>query len=314
MGKLLTNALQYRENALNYYAPFRAIRPLSLVHQRKTWVEPELNLLLNEAIEIEIGNNVFWFLLEYLTWDTAFFNIPTYKLVNILFDAEAAPYLAEAVKQLQSVLPPGAYVFTEIPSEDITMLNALTSAGWPLIETRLTYWRGDLASFNQPRYAVRKATENDIPNLKRVAKEMKNPYDRFHADTVLSEQLADAFLATYIEESIKGFADMVLVPDAADTPSDSFLTARYLKPYWPQGGMRISKMVLSAVSSTTNKGWYQKLISEMTYHLIEQGAEYIFMNTQSTNLAVCYTWEKLGYHLGGTSHILRMPITQPTTT
>ncbi|MCU0441508.1 MAG: hypothetical protein MUE96_03845 [Bacteroidia bacterium] len=312
MGQLLTDASQYRENVLNYYAPFRAIRPLPLADQRKIWVEPELNLLLNDAIEIEIGNNVFWLLLEHLTWDTAFFNMPTYKLVNILFDAESAPYLADAVKQLQSVLPIGAYVFTEIPSEDITVLNALTSAGWPLIETRLTYWRGDLASFNQPRYAVRRATVNDIPNLKRVAKEMKNPYDRFHADKVFSEQLADEFLATYIEESIKGFADVVLVPDAADTPSDSFLTARYLKPSWQHGGVPISKMVLSAVSATTNKGWYQKLISEMTYHLKDQGAEYIFMNTQSTNLAVCYTWEKLGYRLGGTSHILRMPITQIT--
>jgi dTDP-4-amino-4,6-dideoxy-D-galactose acyltransferase len=63
-------------------------------------------------------------------------------------------------------------------------------------------------------------------------------------------------------------------------------------------------MVLSAVSSTTNKGWYIKLISEMAYHLKSIGADYAVMHPASTNKAVIHTYEKLGCKLGKTSHIL----------
>ena len=143
----------------------------------------------------------------------------------------------------------------------------------------------------------------------RVAKEMKNEYDRFHADDVFSPKKADDFLATYIQQSLKGFADLVLTSNETGLPSDSFLTANYLKHEWEKTHVPVSKMVLSAVSSQTNKGWYKKLISEMTYHLIEQGAQYIFMNTQSTNRAVYHTWEQLGYKLGGVTHVFSKKIT-----
>lgn len=308
MGEQIANALQYRKQALQYYAPFRAIRPLALEKQFQVCVEPEINRLVNDCIEVAIENHSFLFLLEYLPWDTAFFKMPTYKLYSVLYTAASQYHLTEAIIEMATALPTNAYVFIEIPSEDTELIQALGGAGWPLIETRLTYWRGNLASFAEPRYSVRAATNNDIGNLKRVAREMQNPYDRFHADTIFDEKVADTFLATYIEESVNGFADIVLIPNETDTPADSFLTARYLKSQWQQLGIPISKMVLSAVSSSTNKGWYQKLITEMTYHLANEGAEYIFMNTQSTNLAVCHTWEKLGYRLGGTSHILRMPM------
>jgi dTDP-4-amino-4,6-dideoxy-D-galactose acyltransferase len=75
---------------------------------------------------------------------------------------------------------------------------------------------------------------------------------------------------------------------------------------WDKLDYKISKMVLSAVSSDTNKGWYIKLISEMTFILKEIGAKSVFMNTQATNIAVLVTWEKLGYRLGRTTHILTL--------
>jgi dTDP-4-amino-4,6-dideoxy-D-galactose acyltransferase len=138
----------------------------------------------------------------------------------------------------------------------------------------------------------------------RVAREMRNSFDRFHADPVFGQSKADEFLATYIEQSVKGFADIVLVPDEPGVPPDSFLTARYLKDEWEETGYRISKMVLSAVSSATNKGWYSKLIGAMTRHLQEEGAQYIHMNTQATNGAVIHTWESLGYRFGYATHVL----------
>jgi dTDP-4-amino-4,6-dideoxy-D-galactose acyltransferase len=133
---------------------------------------------------------------------------------------------------------------------------------------------------------------------------MVNPYDRFHADISFQKDDADRFLGVFAEESIKGFADYVMVPNEENVPSDSFLTAKYYKNWWKPIGIKVSKMVLSAVSSSTNKGWYVKLISEMAYHLKEQGADFALMHPASTNKAVIHSYEKLGCKLGKVSHIL----------
>ena len=98
---------------------------------------------------------------------------------------------------------------------------------------------------------------------------MRNKYDRFHAESKFNLIKSDEFLATYIEESIKGLADFVIVPNEKNVNPDAFLTANYLKKDWEIIGENISKMVLSAVSSETCKGWYIKLISESRDLIIE---------------------------------------------
>ena len=144
----------------------------------------------------------------------------------------------------------------------------------------------------------------DIDNLKKVAAKMRNIFDRFHSDLSFEETKADAYLSTYIENSINGFVDIVIVPNEIGLPSDSFITANIYSQVWGKIDYQISKMILSAISSETNKGWYIKLITEMTYRLKKAGAKSIFMNTQSTNIAVLVTWEKLGYKLVRATHIL----------
>lgn len=295
----------HRKDKLFFYSPFNFIREISPAVQQEAIILPELKKKLDQAVEINVNGSNHLFFVELLPWDTAYFNIPTYKLNHVLYSHDDVSVLTEATNRfLQTITAAGAYLFIEIPSEDIVLIQALGNAGFKLVETRLTYYRGSLQDFNEPRYPVRQATQDDSTNLMRVAREMRNDYDRFHADPVFSTEKADEFLATYIEQSLKGFADVVLTSNEDKLPSDCFLTARYFKNEWEKLGVPVSKMVLSAVSSSTNKGWYKKLITEMTYHLRDAGASYIFMNTQSTNRAVFYTWEQLGYRLGCTTHLL----------
>ena len=97
-----------------------------------------------------------------------------------------------------------------------------------------------------------------------------------------------------------------MIPNEEGVPSDSFLSANFFENQWETIGVKVSKMVLSAVSSSTNKGWYINLISEMSYLFKSKGITHAFMNTQSTNRQVFHTWEKLGYKLGSTTHILSL--------
>lgn len=194
----------------------------------------------------------------------------------------------------------------EIPVEDIELIQILNNSRFRTIETRLHFLHNNLDKYDYPRYNIRDVQIEDLPNLKNVAKFMRNSYDRFHSDWSFKNEQADEYLATYIENSILGFADFVITSNENNLPSDSFLTANALKDMWTILGYPISKMVLGAVSSRTNKGWLIKLISEMTYKLRDIGAKGIFMNSQATNIAVLISWEKLGYRIGRVTHLLTL--------
>lgn len=295
---------EHNKPLLRFYSPYnfdKNIDPKKLFEHLAEMLDKYIQ---NKDYEIiKVKEQEYIFIYKKLEWDTDYFKIPTYRLFNVLgMDNE---HLKEAVLIFsEKIIPPGSYCFIEIPSEDIELIQALGESRFKLIETRLTYYNNQLTKHVYERFPVKQAKKNNIPNLKNVASKMRNNYDRFHADKTFDVKQADLFLSTYIENSVLGYADYVLIPDDPDLPSDSFLTANYLTDEWKRLDCKVSKMVLSAVSSETNKGWYIKLISEMTYHLRDNiGSECVFLNTQSTNRAVFNTWEKLGFKLGCTSHV-----------
>lgn len=248
-------------------------------------------------------------LYKFLDWDSNYFGVKTISIQYILYAKKDSHFLSDALGAFLNEMKQqgNEYCFTEIPSEDIDILQSLGTAKFKLIETRMIYSL-DLNEHNYPRHEVRNAEKSDIENLKRVARQMRNPYDRFHADPIFSEQQADEFLATYIEESVKGLADIVIVPSGEGVKPDAFLTGKYLKEHWSHIGVNASKMILSAVSGDTCRGWYIKLISELAYHFKEQGADFTFLHPASTNRAVIFTYEKLGCRLGQTSHVFSISL------
>jgi dTDP-4-amino-4,6-dideoxy-D-galactose acyltransferase len=301
-----------RNPQLFFYSPVNFVRAIKPAVQLDMLVADLIDEQPYWAVALPAGNEEVRFYYNHLSWDTEYFGLTTYKLNLVLFPQEATlAELAQAAADFVDFLrAQGAeYVFAELPAEDTKVVQALGSAGLRLIETRLTYYRA-LADYEAPeRYPVRAATADDIVGLQEVARTMRNDFDRFHADPVFPTAQADQFLATYVAESVQGFADIVLVPAPDDgVAPGAFLTARYNQSQWPQLGVPVSKMVLSAVSGQERKGWYRKLISEMSLHLREQGAAYAYMNTQATNRAVFHTWESLGYKLGATTHVLAIAL------
>lgn len=306
---MILDLISARKDILFHYSPFsffpKSDKDKVFQHSIVNDIEKHLNDENVMDLKIDIKGYEHVFLVKFLKWDTDYFNKPTYKLLYILYDHKDYDILKQATSVFVEDFfkEKGKYCFSEIPSEDIFTIQALNESGFKLVENRLTYYL-NLKNYTHERYDVRSAVLEDIPNLKRVAREMRNVYDRFHAETIFDLSKADEFLATYIEESIKGFSDFTMVPSAVGVPSDAFLTANYLFNDWDAIGERVSKMVLSSVSSATCKGWYLKLISEMAYHLKSIGADYAFMHPATTNRAVIHTYEKLGCKYGKCVHIL----------
>jgi dTDP-4-amino-4,6-dideoxy-D-galactose acyltransferase len=254
---------------------------------------------------ISNDNIIFYYSLN--LWENDFFDINSINLLYIDYEEFDRIKISLAINHFIKFLKNSYINFQltfEIPSEDIHLIQLLNSFSFRLIETRLHFVNNNLEGFQQEDCLVRLASKDDIVNLKKIASKMRNEFDRFHADWSYSNDKADKYLEVYIENSINGFCDLVIVPNEDGVASDSFLTANVLKEYWQEINYPISKMILSAVSSETNKGWYFKLISEMTKLLIKHGAKSIFMNTQSTNIAVMVTWQKLGFKIGRSTHIL----------
>lgn len=244
-----------------------------------------------------------------LEWDSHYFACPAYRLEFTDWDTNCADPVAALAQTLTAFKTDLAaqgvryYLSAEIPSEDTVTLQALGMAGAKLVETRLTYFRDNLAQFVwSQRAPVRLATVADIPHLREVAKTARNSYDRYHADPFFPDAVADDYLATFIENSVQGFADIVLVPADDNGAAGAFFTANLLPPTAALPGVTLGRIVLVAVGQE-RRGWHLKLMAEMSYRLQGCGVQVAFMTTQSTNRAVIRNCEKLGYRYGRSTHV-----------
>lgn len=244
-----------------------------------------------------------------LAWDTDYFGIPTYR---VDFMASAA-LKNDAIEEFRLVLEelvttlrghhPRFYLFAELPSEATSALQAAGLSRWRLVETRITFFREAMHAYQYARrFPVRGATAEDIGSLTSTAMQSRNPFDRFHAEHFFPETLADRFLSTFIENSVNGFSNITLVPNIEDSPPDAFLTANFLDSGEFLPDLKIAKMILAAVDKS-RRGWFVKLISEMSYLFMEKGVDVSYMTTQTTNSAAIRTMEVLGYSLGRSTHI-----------
>ncbi|MCY4753428.1 GNAT family protein [Pelomonas aquatica] len=245
-----------------------------------------------------------------LAWDTDYFGVPMYRVdfFRSALEGEAAVLaFRDLLETLKSNVAQNAdkyYVFAEIPSDAIYPLQGACMAGWRLVESRLTYYHDRLQQFEYAqRFKVREATTDDVLNLRDVAAVSRNAFDRFHADFFFSPAAADAYLSTFVENSVKGFADVVLVPAVDDLHPNAFLTGNYVPELPELPGKKIARMILSAVGEK-RRGWYVKLIAELSHYFKAHGVDTCHMTTQSTNRAVIRTWEKLGYSFGRCAHVL----------
>ena len=255
-----------------------------------------------------------WILMERLPWDSEFFGRGMARLDAVVRPG-MRPDLREDVavrsKALEAALAQARsggidYVFSQVNCDDLSQVRTLSHAGFELIETRCHYHR-PLSGPPAERHATRPATADDVPSLARAAREMVNPYDRFHVDPAIPPHDADRMMERWVEASIaNGFADVTIVPDV-EAP-EAFCTAKLHREHWTQWGLRLAQPVLSAVSPR-HRGWYVRIISELDEYLREQGAEHSFLITQITNNAVIRCWEKLGYHFGKGEYVFRKVLT-----
>lgn len=302
--------LAKRAPELFFYSPYNFLREIPVQQQTELFGTGRFAQFLlgphEHIATFQAHNQQVQLLYTALPWDTKFFGVPTFKLHTSLFDP-AAPMIGrvDALQAWQRELSAvgNYYCFSEVPTEDTRLLQTLTASGWRLVETRLQFFHDQVAEFSGPRYRVRAAHLEEAETVGKIASTARNPYDRFHADTWFGDVRADAFLARYASAAVQGYCDTVLVPNEPGVAVDSFLAISDLTADSTRLGIGLSRVALTAVGPQ-NRGWHQRLVSETIHRARERGARYVLMTTQATNRAVFRTCEKLGFRLGGTTHIL----------
>jgi len=240
-----------------------------------------------------------------LQWDSEFFGIPTFRIEYASIPSESSERTItnsfDEFRESLSSINSEFYVFAEIPSEDTAVLVGMTGSRWRLVETRITCFHDDMENFNFSNgLPTRSAVKDDIPVLKSTSIEAVNPFDRFHADSFFSGKQADDFMAAFIENSVNGFADEVIVPATGN--ADAFVTGKYLHQL-ESIGVIAGKNVLTAVS-TNRKGWYSHLIEGLCNRFVENGVYTAIVTTQSTNRPVHRVLFNHGFRFGRVTHIV----------
>ena len=233
---------------------------------------------------------------ERLGWDSAFFGCGIYKVSQLSAEGFEKEWESEEV-----AFPEKRWnAFAEVPSEDTMAFIRLAKAGFALTETRLTYYH-ILKNLPEGGRKARLAAESDIPYLEKVASGAVNAFDKYHADPFFSSRETDRYLETYIGNCVKGFAEAVFVPDLAENPA-SFVALSRLKENRPGESRPFFRIPLTACLPA-NKGWHYDLCLQALGYSRGLGGACLVMTTQSTNRAVIHNCEKLGFKLGGTTHI-----------
>ena len=295
--------------------------PLSFLRERRPALADHVNNSLALGVEgggVHVaGAEARWYWQD-LGWDSAYFGVAMIRLEAASWDVgvrDRVGALARVATRLRTETSERHgryYMYAELPATDVVPVQALGLSGFRLVETRLTYFVPDASAISWPeRYPVRMADLGDAPHLRDVAACARNRFDRYHTDPFFGEEIADRYLARYAEESVKGLADFVLVPDPGDgSPPGGFFTATSSRPpECPFGekhacplDISVGRIPLVAVSAA-RPGWHLRLLAETTRKLAES-VEVAYMTTQAANGAVIRNCEKLGFRLGRITHIL----------
>jgi len=294
------------KNNWSVYSPFRFLNGNSDAVTQNEYFMSKLKQLSSKKeifiYKVEIENLKHYFIISPLSWDTGYFGFQNFRIEFIIYDHKSLSVLNSAVNQFYTYTCrfSKSYFFIDIPAEDYLLVQSLGNSPFKLIETRLNYILRNLALTDKNVYPVRRANEDDIAVLKNVAINSANPFDRVHADSSFSKEQSDAYIGTFIENAVKGFADVVLIPDLPETSPFAFLA--FNKPV-EVDKYKIAKLVLAASDKSVEKGWLYKLLVETIRILLNEGTTHLTTITQVSNLPAIKSWEKTGFDYGFCTHI-----------
>jgi ribosomal protein S18 acetylase RimI-like enzyme len=144
---------------------------------------------------------------EKLAWDSQFFGLSIARAIPARVDqAECDAMLAWCRDQRIECL------YFLCPIAETSTQRLLAEADFQLVDVRVTLTRPAEAGTGEVRGRTRAATVDDVLDLREIALRAHRDA-RFHADGRFDPARCDELYATWIEKSVHGYADRVIVAD-----------------------------------------------------------------------------------------------------
>lgn len=229
-------------------------------------------------------------LCEELPWDSKFFGISIARAIPAHLDAPACDATLEWCRS-HGV---DCLYFLATP-DDTTTIRLLDEGGFQLVGVRVTLARHAPAGSGDVRGNVRSAVEADIPVLRDIASSAHRD-TRFYADRRFDAARCDELYATWIENSVGGYADHVLVAERDNAPV-GYLTLHVAKPGpAPDAAGRPARIGLFAVHERyRNQGVGRDLLRTAAQVLAEGDVTETSVVTAGRNIGALSLYRSEGF-------------------
>lgn len=232
---------------------------------------------------------------QVLPWDSEFFGVTIARAVQPHADAADCDAMQRwCVERRIDCL------YFLCPVDDATTRRHLDAAGYRFVGSRVTLERSlesdlpmttlRLADARSGQAgAMRTATLEDIPQLRALAAAAHHD-TRFYVDGRFDPQRCNELYATWIEKSVHGYADLVIVADRDGAP------AGYVTAHLPASVDAPARIGLIAVAAEwRNQGVGRDLLRSVFQAVATRGATTMSVATAGTNAAALAAYTNEGF-------------------
>ena len=217
-----------------------------------------------------------------LEWDSAFFGMTIARVNPNRLDAQTVAEVMDWCRDKQV-----SCLYFLADSNHVETLRQAEKNGFYLTDIRVTYehsLRG-LENPHAPAPDIRMAVPEDLPAL-RAMTDSSYRDSRFYYDGHFSQESCDRLYEIWIEKSLSGYAQAVLVMGAPGQP-EGFVTCDTIMPEAK------GKIGLVGVSrSTRGRGVGQALVQESLHWFAAQRMKSVQVVTQGRNIPAQRLYQK----------------------
>jgi dTDP-4-amino-4,6-dideoxy-D-galactose acyltransferase len=223
---------------------------------------------------------------RFLAWDSEFFGL---RIARCERSPRDAGELARVVTWCREQSIECVYALT--PADDLAGVRVLEHGEFRLVDVRMTYEarieRDDASSMRFSRREIRVARESDVSALRAIASESHTD-SRFYADGRFDRARCAELYATWIEKSVRGWADVVLVAEHRAN------VAGYITCHARDSG-RGEIGLVGVASPAQGQGLGRALVESALRWFAEHGVERASVVTQARNVAAQRLYQSSGF-------------------
>ena len=228
-------------------------------------------------------------LCEELPWDSAFFGVSIARALRSRLDEASRDAILEWCRGKRIDC-----LYFLCPLEDAPTQRLLADSTFDLVGVRVTLSRPAERDEGDSPGHFRSATVDDIPRLREIA--LTSHRDtRFHADRHFDPARCDELYATWIENSVRGYATQVLVADE-EIGAVGYITLHIDSHEREQAVARTARIGLFAVDERwRGRGLGRSLLRRAAEVLHEQGVQGTSVVTPGRNTGALKLYKSAGF-------------------